>query len=137
MTPLAEAIMARYNSGAGAAFKAVTPGGLWLEDAPQFADEADKKDYAVFGFPNIGHEETFTSNMEDPLVQFTLVSFDRDAKAVGDMFTKLKALFDQCELTVAGFDFIEMRRDVSNLVRDPEDDAWDFMVDYQVQLQKQ
>lgn len=138
MKQVAEAIMARYESPQGAALKAKTPGGMWHTVAPQGASDADRDAYVVFGFIAIGHEETFTSEMEEPLVQFTIVSFTRDAVEVQEIFDELKACFDQCELTTAGFDFIEMRRQSgANLVRDPEDDAWLYMVDYGLKLQKQ
>lgn len=136
MKAIEEAIMNRYGQPAGAAFKAVTPGGLYNTEAPQKAQ--DNGAYAVFTLIDDSPEWTFTSECEDVLMQFTLVSYDRSVIDINDMFEKLKGFLDFVKLSVAGYDSIECRRQPgANKVRDPEADAWLYMVDYRILVQKQ
>lgn len=136
MKAVEEAIFARYNQPAGAAFKAVTPGGLFNTEAPQSVQEVGS--YAVFSLIDDSPDYTFNTEGEDVLIQFTLVSYDKSAIDINDMFEELKGFLDFVKLSVAGYHSIECRRQPgANKVRDPEADAWLYMVDYRILVQKQ
>jgi len=79
-----------------------------------FLDEADQGaefPYIVFFIVSGVPEKTFTEDMENVLLQFSLFS----ALSAGDaimttMYADLKALFDECSLSITGSTLIWMRR---------------------------
>lgn len=128
MKPLFVAV---YNKFDGDAPLKAAVTDLYLNSAPQ--DTAFP--YLVMLLVSDINEETFTSQMDDIRLQFSIFSKQTSAEQANDIFTKLKAVFDNAELTLDGFDHIRMRRDISNLLKDP-DEAWHYVVEYKILIQK-
>ena len=77
-------------------------------------------------------------NFDMPSIQFDLYSETTDDAEVNGMFTDLKALYDWCDLTVAGYTFHYMRRELFFMTKDleaGEQGIWRYMVQYEVLLE--
>jgi hypothetical protein len=53
-----------------------------------------------------------------------------------DIADKCMALFDDCELTVAGYQFQKMERDWNSLSEDPEEEIQRYTIQYTVWTRK-
>jgi len=87
--------------------------------------------FAVFTIVSNINEFTFTTSFENTLVQFSLFSTSESVQEVKDMFSHCKILFDWCELSVSGYDFLYMRRENSYLTKDDRP-AWQRIVEYRI-----
>ncbi len=85
---------------------------------------------------------TFTSTKEDILIQFSLFSAESSSTEAENMFAHLKALYDDCILTVPGSTVIWFRR--GNAVLMPEEhttktgtinDVWHYAIEYELHIQ--
>jgi hypothetical protein len=65
--------------------------------------------YAVYMVVTGMPERTFSERYENVTVQFTLVSAASGSTEIEDMFTHLKALYDECALTISGSTLVWMR----------------------------
>jgi len=94
--------------------------------------------YAVYMLVSDVPDFTFTEDFERVLIQFSLFSLTSGTTQVEDMFTHLKALYDDCALTITGETLLWMRRE--NAILMPEDhtttagtaQVWHYSVDYSV-----
>lgn len=112
--------------------KAKASGGLHLNVAPQNTDLP----YIVFFLVTNNPKQTFNTQMENVRIQFSIFSDDASVLEACDIFGLLKNCFDDCTLTIMNYDHIRMRRDVANLMRDPDGD-WHYQVDYEILIQEQ
>jgi hypothetical protein len=94
--------------------------------------------YAVYFVVSDVPERTFTERYESVLVQFSLFSKASSSSEVEDMFAHLKALYDECAMSITGYTLIWMRMVNANLmVEDVEtpdgtQQAWHYAVDFEV-----
>jgi hypothetical protein len=95
-------------------------------------------------FPYVGFflvtdvpQDTFNTRVEEARVQFSIFSGEISTEEVCNIFNLLTACFDYCALTVEGYGHIEMRRTNSRLMREPDDKAWHYLVEYKILLQRQ
>lgn len=99
------------------------------------AAEGAQYPYAVFLIVSNTPEKTYTEDFENTIVQFSLFSDASGSAEIENMYTHLKALYDECVLTIpGGLDtFIWMKRENATLMI--EDDVWAYHVDYEVKTQ--
>jgi hypothetical protein len=131
MKPLFDAIMARFNSPAGAAFKA-SVSGLWLYEAPDGAIDP----YAVFMLVDGQTDHTFTETMENPTLQFSI--FGNVYQPVGQAGLLLRSCFDWCTLSITGYTPLYMQRTMYRTVRTPltpNVDVFHEIIEYEVLFQ--
>lgn len=129
MNVLLSAIKTKFDGNA--ALKAAGKN-LYLNDAPQNTSLP----YVVMTLISDMPDDTFGEYAENIRVQFSIFSNTRGSYEVGNIFELLKTCFDYCDLTVTGYAHVEMRRDNANLLRDPDDASWNYVVDYRIIIQK-
>jgi hypothetical protein len=136
MKELSEALFTKFNevsNGSHHPLYDLVSGKFYKERAPQKATLP----YVVYHIISIVPEWTFTTNFEKFRIQFDLFSNSNDSTQVENMYTGLRELFDWRQLVVDGYDHVYMRRELARLVRDPEDDAWEYNVDYEIYIEQQ
>ena len=114
-------------------FKTAMGGQLYLHEAPQ---DTATFPYCVYSLISNISDWTFTESTEEALVQFSIYSENRSATEVTEAYTKMKALFDDANLSVVGFDEVFMHRELSQLLRDPISNTWHCMAEYRILLEK-
>lgn len=103
-------------------------GKLYKGRAPQEA----VRPYAVYNIISNVPDYNFYSLLETTRIQFDLYSEKESSSEIEDMFTYLKGLFDWCLLSISGSTHVYMKRVLANLFRDPDDDGWHYVVDYEI-----
>lgn len=100
------------------------------------APEGAEYPYVVYLLVSNNPDKVFVSNYEDALIQFSLFSSTSGSTQVEDMYTHLKALYDECSMTITSETLIWMRRENAILmVEDHTTPAgtvqvWHYAVDY-------
>jgi hypothetical protein len=102
-----------------------------LNSAPQ----SSSKPYAVFQLITNNTDYDFTSTFDESEIQIDIIDDNNDSDIL-DLADKCMALFDDCDLTVAGYQFIKMERDFNALIEDPEEEIQRYMIQYTVWLRK-
>jgi len=105
---------------------------LYFVEAKQNADMP----FAVFHIIANDLDPYFADNpkIDTYLIQFSIFSDASGPTEAGNIFNYLNTLYDNCTLTVSGYDFVSMSREHSNLLRDPENEIWHYVVDYEIIL---
>ena len=93
--------------------------------------------YAVFLLISDVPDLTFSENYEDVLIQFSLFSSLPSSLEVENMFTHVKALYDECDLTITGETLVWMKRQNATLMLEEYTTpngtrGWHYAVDYSV-----
>jgi hypothetical protein len=131
MKQLSIALITKFSALTGSdhdLFYASTHGHLYKGRAPQEA----QRPYATYNIISNVPDYNFTSNLETTRIQFDLYSDKESSSEIEDMFTYLKGMFDWCTLPLSGNLHVYMKRILANLVRDPSDDGWHYIVDYEI-----
>ena len=92
----------------------------------------------VFQYIAGSPDPTFTSDGELTQFQFSIFHKSDDplnSTTIDDVFKKLCACYDDCELTITGYTSIGVTRGVSNFVP-TEDDTQQYVVNYEVLIEK-
>ena len=122
MKALLTAIMAKFE----------VPGlPLYLQSAPRGASLP----YAVYFFINgapDGEKSTFGKTVEGVEIQFSIWA-DTAAQAL-DYQTTIHDLYDDCQMDVSGYDFIQMRRNFYRTFKDG--DAQQAVTTYNILIEK-
>ena len=99
--------------------------------------------YAVYFFVSDVDEDTFTENMKEVYVQFSLYSGASSPAEILDMDTHLAALFKDKVFTATGWTVVVMRRQQGNgPINVPADTEagtgryWQFDIDFQITISK-
>lgn len=123
-----------YGKLSGSDFSSDISGRLYKGRAPQGTEYP----YAVFFMVTNRPEKTFTEDYEDSVIQFSLFSSASGTTEIENMYTHLKALYDECSLSITGATLVWMKRD--NAVFLAEDHTtpsgtarvWAYHVDYSI-----
>jgi len=102
-----------------------------LNNAPQ----SSTKPYAVFQLITNVTDYNFTSTFDDAEIQIDIID-DNISSDILDHADKCMALFDDCTLTVTGYQFLRMERDWNQLSEDPEEEIQRYTIQYTVWLRK-
>ena len=133
MKELFTGMMTYFNVAPTDAFYVAIGGRLYNTIAPQ----PTTYPYAVFFLVVDMPEHRFGGEVEEYItIQFNIFSDTNSGVEVNDLFTKLKARFDNCTLTVSGYRHIEFTRGLSMLIRDEERAVWQYAVEYDVMIEK-
>jgi len=112
-----------------AALKAVITG-FYFTEAPQDA----VMPYVVYNLVSNVPDWTYTEDMENSLLQFSIFDDHSSSTTINDIYTKLTALFNWCSLSVTGYSHIYMKREFNILTR--ENDIWQYVIQYRNEIQK-
>ena len=93
MNNLLTAIMTKFS---GSDFSSDVGGRIYLDQAPDGVEFPYCCFFIVTGSP----DKTFTEHYTDTLIQFSLFSASAGAAEITTMYKDLKALFDECALTI-------------------------------------
>ena len=107
--------------------------GLYLSEAPQNVAFP----YAVYFMVSDTHDWQFVEEFEEVLIQFNIFSESASIAEAGTILGYLKTLYDDCALTVSGYDHIYMQREFIYSYRDADAMTWAYSVQYRVYLKKQ
>lgn len=97
--------------------------------------------YAVYLLVSDVSNPTFTEQLEDMTIQFSLFSSASSSGEVEDLFTALKALYDDCSLTVTGETLLWCQRENATLMVEDHTTpdgtvaVWHYAVDYNIKTQ--
>ena len=104
---------------------------FYLNNAPQGISEP----YAVFQLITNIADYNFTSTFDEAEIQIDIIDTNVNSNIL-DYADKCMALFDDCTLTVAGYQFLRMERDWNQLSEDPEEEIQRYTIQYTVWLRK-
>lgn len=103
------------------------------------AEEGAEYPYIVFMVVSDAPEKTFSEDFEKVLIQFSLFSAEHGTTEVENMFTHLKALYDECDFSITGSTLVWMKRQNANLIPEYIDVVpagtqriWHYVVDYEI-----
>jgi hypothetical protein len=98
-------LTAIYGKFTGSAFSSDVGGRIYLDQAPDGCEFP----YCVFFIVSGTPEKTFTEHYTNTLIQFSLFSASSSAAEITTMYADLKALLDECALTITGSTLVWMR----------------------------
>ena len=104
---------------------------FYLNNAPQGITAP----YAVFSLITNVADYNFTSTFDEAEIQIDIIASNVSSNIL-DYADKCMALFDDCTLTVSGYQFIKMERDWNALIEDPEEEIQRYTIQYTVWLRK-
>ena len=107
-------------------------GRLYHAEAPQGATFP----FCVMYIINQMGDWSFTDTFEDVAVQFSIYTNESSASNIGAYWSYLTTLFDDVNLTIAGYSDIQVHRELSQLIRDTENNIWHYATQYRFYLQK-
>jgi hypothetical protein len=130
----ARALLAAIKSRFDGSEAARLAKGLWIEEAPEGADYP----FVTYSLPVNTRELTFGESFETTTVDFDIWGDEDDLSpdAVIAIYNSLTALFDDAELTLAGYSSISIDRQSETLLRDPVYGGWHYHISYEIQLQE-
>ena len=94
-----------YAKATGTNFKAALTG-LYKGRAPENVDYP----YAVYKVVTDVPDKTFSEDYEDVTLQFSLFSSSNGTTEIENIYTQLKAVYDECELSITGATLVWMKR---------------------------
>lgn len=103
MNNLLQAIMTKIS---GSALSSDVGGRIFLDEAPDGVEFP----YVVFFIVSDVPEDAFAKDGEVVTIQFSLFSASQGAAEITDMYADLKALFDDCAMTITSNTLIWCRR---------------------------
>lgn len=134
MKAVTTAIFSKFS---GSALDTAIGGRLYEEEAPYGAEYP----YATYGNVSNVPDNVFAKHGEEMRFQFNLFSAASSSGEVKDLFGYLKALYDDCDLSITGQTHICMRRELAFLaVEDYTTPAgtqkvWHYVVDYEIRTE--
>ena len=104
---------------------------FYLNNAPQGITAP----YAVFSLVTNIADYNFTSTFDEAEIQIDIIASNVSSNIL-DYADYCMTLFDDCTLTVTGYQFIKMERDWNALIEDPEEEIQRYTIQYTVWLRK-
>jgi hypothetical protein len=89
----------------GSALNTDVGGRIYLDRAPDNCEFP----YVVYSIVSAVPEKTFTEHYTNTLIQFSLFSASSGATEIATMYKDLKALFDECSMTITSNTLVWMR----------------------------
>ena len=127
-----------YSKIAGSLFSTAIGGRFYKGRVPQ----GTVWPFAVYYIITDNPRDTFTEKLEEVTIQFSIFSMKSGTSEIEDIFTSLRALFDNCSLTITGNTHVTMDRQGASLTSVPADteegtgEYWQYDVDYSIVMQK-
>ena len=104
---------------------------FYLNNAPQ----GISRPYSVYQLITNIADYNFTSTFDEAELQIDIID-DNASSDILDYADKCMALFDDCELSVTGYQFLKMERDWNQLSEDPEEEIQRYTIQYTIWLRK-
>jgi len=104
---------------------------FYLNSAPQSID----KPYAVFQLITNAADYNFTSTFDVSEIQIDIIDVNTSSNIL-TLADKCMTDFDDCTLTVAGYQFLRMERDWNSLTEDPTEEIQRYTVQYSIWTRK-
>lgn len=134
MNELIKAIGDKYKTEND--FRTNLTGGLYSYQAPQ----GTVYPLATLNIVSIVYDPILDDYFEEALVQFNIFSSKKSPSEVGTLYGYLKALFDDCALTITEYTHIFMEREIARLIQftdeSTEETFWQYAIDYRVYSKK-
>ena len=135
MNSLFTAIYNHFSATTGSGFYNDVSGRMYLNYAPQGATFP----YCVYFSVSDDNDLDFSDEHEDFLTQFNIFSQNNSAVEAGNLLKSLKAMFDDCSLTVTGWRHLSFKRGNvypnNDFSQDPP--IIGYSVEYDVLLEKE
>lgn len=112
-------------------FKTAVSSRFYLNSAPQAATMP----YAVFQLINNTTDYNFTSTFDLADIQIDIID-DNYSSDILDTAKKCMAHFDDCTLTVSGYQFLNMQREFNFMIEDPESELQRYVIQYSILTRK-
>jgi len=101
-----------------------------------FAPQGTAFPYIVFQDITGSTDVNFTHKHEEYLYQFSLFSAESSIYEIGKMFKDLDALYDECVLSIDGWTFVYMHKEVMRGATRDEDKIWYGTADFRIRVEK-
>jgi len=129
-----------YAKCAGSALDTLIGGQIYYGKAPT----GTRYPYVVFSRVTGNIEKTFSEEYDLPLIQFSAFSANStSSNEVHDIAEAVKALYDECSLTITGSTLVWMRLqndigplDDDSISQDGADGGWSCHLDFDVMVSK-
>ena len=100
-----------------------------------FGTASEDDDYITFQLITSQHEQTFTSYIENSLIQFDI--FSTSQTSCLNLMSKLEDVFDDTDLSINDYEQIECTRNNSNFVeREQDTGLYHYYVEYDINVTK-
>ena len=129
--PLLTGIFARFNALPINTFKTGISGNLFSRYAPQNTPFP----YAVLDIVTGIGDWNFTQDFDDVDLQISLFSQSTSETEIGTLYSTLRALYDDCALTVVGYTHLFMQYDQYWSLSNPGENIRQYTVQYNILLQ--
>lgn len=106
MNSLFQAIYNKFSATTTTGFYNSVSGRMY----PNFAPQGATFPYCVYFSVNDDNDLDFSEEREDFLLQFNIFSQNYSVLEAGNMLESLKAMFDNCSLTVTGWRHLQFQR---------------------------
>lgn len=100
-------LTAIYSKFSGSAFSTDVGGRIYLDEAPNGAEFPYCVFFVVSGIP----DNVFGKKGKETLIQFSLFSKSQSVTEIATMYADLRALLDECTLSITSNTFIDMHED--------------------------
>ena len=96
---------------------------------------SEDDDYITFQLITSQHEQTFTSYIENSLIQFDI--FSTSQTTCLELMSKLEEVFDDTDLSINDYEQIECTRNNSNFVgREDDTGLYHYYVEYDINVEQ-
>ena len=100
-----------------------------------FGTASEDDDYITFQLITSQHEQTFTSYIENSLMQFDI--FSTSQTTCLELMSKLEDVFDDTDLSITDYDQIECTRNNADFVeREQDTGLYHYYVEYDINVEK-
>jgi hypothetical protein len=132
MKVLFQALYNKFNADTD--FKNAVDGQFYPSEVDQ---ERAVCPYAVYYLVTGVADWTFSENVEVFTVQISVYDDSNSVTTIKDVEAKLYALWDDAILSVSGYNFVRMHRQMTQgPVRDRQMGTWALHVDYEIEIRK-
>lgn len=107
MNALLQAIASKIS---GSALSDAVNGRIYLDQYPDDEQPATFP-YIIYFIVSSVPERTFTEYLSNILIQFSIFSTASSASEIANIYALLKALFDECSLTISGSTLVWMKEE--------------------------
>ncbi len=99
-----------------------------------FGTANEDDNYITYQLITSQHEQTFTSYIENSLIQFDI--FSTSQTTCLELMSKLEDVFDDADLSISNYDQIECTRNNSNFVgREEDTKLYHYYVEYDINVE--
>ena len=127
--PLLTGIFTKFN--VANTFKTAVGGRLFTRYSPQNTPFP----YAVLDIVTGIGDWNFTQEFDDVDIQFNLYSKSTSETEIGTLYSTLRALYDDCALTVTGYAHLFMQYNQYWSLSNPDENIRQYTVQYSILLQ--